>query len=104
MAAVQRARDASLAEALAAAGKDHGAVLIAGAGHVRKDRGVPAWLAALAPGKRVASLAWREVMAGASDPATMELPFDMVWFTPRVDDRDPCEGIEQKLERRPAKD
>lgn len=36
---VQRARDAQMAESLATAGQQDGAVLIAGAGHVRRDYG-----------------------------------------------------------------
>src|SRR5206468_4992922 len=38
---VQWARDARMAEALVRAGQRDGAILIAGAGHVRTDRGVP---------------------------------------------------------------
>ena len=46
MVLVQRVRDALLAERLhAGAARGHGALLIAGAGHVRRDRGVPAQLA-----------------------------------------------------------
>jgi hypothetical protein len=27
------------------------------------------------------------------------LPFDYVWFTPRVDDEDPCEKFKSQLDR-----
>ena len=101
----QWARDARMAEALARAGGPDGAVLIAGAGHVRKDRGVPAHLARHAPGTTVASLALLEVEARATAPADYAarfdgaLPFDYIWFTPRIDDVDPCETFKKSLEQ-----
>jgi uncharacterized iron-regulated protein len=101
----QWARDARMAEALARAGGRDGAVLIAGAGHARRDRGVPAHLARHAPGTTVASLALVEVDAGAPAPADYAarfdgtLPFDYVWFTPRADDADPCEKFKKSLEQ-----
>ncbi len=104
MVAVQRARDAWMAARLAAAEAD-GAVLVAGAGHVRRDRGVPAALERRRPGARVHSIAFLEVRAGADDPAAYaerfggHLPFHAVWFTPRVDDLDPCRKFQRALER-----
>ena len=98
MIAVQRARDAQMADRLAAAGGD-GAVLIAGAGHVRTDRGVPAFLAALVPGARVGSVAFVEVSPDAPSPEAYAMPVDYLWFTPRWDDTDPCERFRQPLER-----
>ncbi len=98
MVAAQRARDAQMARSLAEAATADGGLLIAGAGHVRTDRGVPVDLAALAPGARVLSVAFVEVRDDRRDPGTYAerfgaatLPFDFVWFTPRVEDRDPCE-------------
>jgi len=106
MITVQRARDAHMADSLAAAGQPDGAVLIAGTGHVRKDRGVPAFLAIRTPQATVASVAFLEVSTGetaigayAARFGLGPLPFDYVWFTPRVDDRDPCEQFEQDLKR-----
>jgi uncharacterized iron-regulated protein len=90
--AVQRARDAHMAAALRDAGGD-GAVLITGTGHVRRDMGVPRSL----PAAEVVSLAFLEVTAGTT--AVPALPFDYVWFTPRVDDRDPCERFRKELQR-----
>jgi uncharacterized iron-regulated protein len=90
--AVQRARDAHMAAALREAGGD-GAVLIAGAGHVRRDMGVPRSL----PGADVVSLAFVEVTTGTTTPPA--LPFDYVWFTPRVDERDPCDSFRKDLQR-----
>lgn len=96
MVTAQRARDAAMAERMAAAGGD-GAVLIAGAGHVRSDRGVPIYLAARAPGAAVASLAFVEVANGRTTPAdyaerfgAARLPFDYMWFTTRADEVDHC--------------
>jgi uncharacterized iron-regulated protein len=98
MVAAQRARDAQIARSLAEAATADGGLLIAGAGHVRTDRGVPVVLAALAPGARVLSVTFVEVSDDRREPRSYAerfgvsaLPFDFVWFTPRVDDRDPCE-------------
>jgi uncharacterized iron-regulated protein len=106
MIAVQRARDAQMADRLAAAATRGGGVLIAGVGHVRTDRGVPAFLAQLAPGARAASLAFLEVQPDATRPEDYANSFgratllvDYVWFTPRADDQDPCEKYRRPLER-----
>lgn len=106
MIAVQRARDVRMAESLAASGLEDGAMLIAGAGHVRKDRGIPVSLAARAPGATVSSLAFVEVSEGEDRPQAYAarfrrraLPFDYAWFTPRVDDLDPCEKFGEQLKR-----
>jgi len=100
MVAVQRARDAQMADALAIAGERDGAVLVAGAGHVRKDSGVPAVLAVRSPGERVVAVAFVEVRDGRDDPAAYaERPVDFLWFTARVDDVDPCERFRESLER-----
>jgi uncharacterized iron-regulated protein len=86
---VQRARDAMMADRLAVASGRAGGILIAGNRHVRKDRGVPWYLARLEPGARVVSVALLEVQDDLRGPPRA-LPYDYVWFTPRVDDRDPC--------------
>lgn len=107
---VQRARDATLAGSLAATTGRDGAVLIAGAGHARNDRGVPAALLLRAPGARVLSVAFIEVsvdtdkaQAGprsyAENFGSPALPFDFVWFTPRVDNLDPCEKFKESLKK-----
>ena len=98
MALAQHARDAQMAKVLGGAGggANDGAVLIAGGGHARLDRGVPYYLALDAPGVTVASLVFREVRHGDADPkayVTEEGPFDYVWFTPRGSDEDPCAGF-----------
>ncbi|MEQ9489855.1 MAG: ChaN family lipoprotein [Alphaproteobacteria bacterium] len=100
MAAVQRLRDARLADAvLRATARGRPAVLIAGAGHVRKDRAVPLYLMQRVPGLVVISIAIREVDASETDPAAYagleksdgSVLYDYVIFTPRVDDDDPCD-------------
>jgi uncharacterized iron-regulated protein len=106
MVAAQRARDAQIAERLAAAAQPNGALLIAGNGHVRKDRGVPAFLELQAPGAPAASLAFLEVQRDEVEPQAYAayfgrgpFPVDYVWFTPRLDDTDPCEQYRVPLER-----
>lgn len=99
MALAQRARDAQMSKVLATAGASDGAVLIAGGGHARLDRGVPYYLALAAPGVTVASVVWREVRHGEAAPqayVSEEGPFDYVWFTPRVSDEDPCAAFHGK--------
>ena len=98
MVLAQRARDATLADRMLTVAGD-GAVLIAGNGHVRNDRGVPAYLRARDPMATVAVLAPLEVRDGATRPAEYTaafdggLPYDWVWFTPRTDAADPCKGF-----------
>ena len=106
MVPVQRAKDALMAESLIAAGDPDGAILIAGAGHVRNDYGVPVYLKAKAPSKRVISIAFVEVDKEKTEPQSYappntdgRLPFGYVWFTPRVDDEDPCEKFKFQLDR-----
>jgi uncharacterized iron-regulated protein len=77
------------------------AVLIAGGGHVRLDHAVPWHLRRLTPGKAVLALAIIEVEEGEDDPADYyEVSgFDFVWFTPRLDEIDPCEKFAEQLRR-----
>ncbi len=79
------------------------AVLIAGAGHARADWGVPMHLARLAPDTRIVTVGLVEVEKDVTDPASYGerfggwLAFDFIWFTPRVDDTDPCEVFAEQL-------
>lgn len=102
MALAQHARDAQMAAVLAQAGAE-GALLIAGAGHVRKDRGVPYYLALQAPGASVLSVAVQEVYGSRREPQDYlerhphsAPPFDYLWFTPRLSDDDPCAAFKTK--------
>jgi uncharacterized iron-regulated protein len=106
MSDVQRSRDAHMAIQLLEAGQSAGAVLIAGAGHVRKDRAVPWHLSRLAAGRTAATLSFVEVDRNRRapsdygiDPETNQPLFDYIWFTPRVDDVDPCAKNREQLER-----
>ena len=105
MVLAQKLRDAHMARRLeqAAKGAD-GAVLIAGNGHVRRDRGVPFHLAGcvsvgiveVQPSRRAAADYARGV-AGLG-PA-----FDYLWYTTRVDNVDPCERFREQLQRMRAR-
>lgn len=94
---VQRVRDATLADSLVRSGVP--AVLIAGAGHVRKDRGVPLYLGRRAPERRVLAIAFLEVGRAPEELQSLERAFDLIWWTPRVDDLDPCERFKEQLEK-----
>ena len=99
---VQRARDAMLADRLAAASGRAGGILIAGNGHVRTDRGVPWYLGRLKPAARTLSIGLVEVHDDLRR-APPDLPYDYVWFTPRVDaGQDPCAAHEGDLQRLPG--
>nr|WP_319390127.1 ChaN family lipoprotein [uncultured Cohaesibacter sp.] len=96
---MQRLKDAHMARAVRQAGTaDDLSILIAGNGHTRKDRGVPMFLA---PGKDVVSIALLEVVRDSNDPAAYPgfdpALYDFVWFTPRVDEIDPCEKFKEQL-------
>ena len=76
------------------------AVLIAGTGHTRRDRGVPRDLATHDANRPIVSVAFVEVERELKEPKAYaarwharELPFDFVWFTPRATDEDPCAGM-----------
>lgn len=108
MVLTQRARDATLASAMAEPGSGaQGAVLIAGSGHTRSDWGVPARLRTLDAARSLLSLAFLEVSADETEAAAYGqvfgvdiLPFDLVWFTPRLDDGDPCTGLAENFKKR----
>jgi uncharacterized iron-regulated protein len=96
MVLVQRVRDARLAERAFVEGERSGAVAIMGNGHARRDRGMPEAIAR-AYGGRVASIGLFEVRPALGGPegysadlGVKRLPFDFVWFTPRVSDEDHC--------------
>ena len=106
MVQVQRARDAQMAQSLIAAATADGAVLVAGAGHVRSDYGIPVYLMAKAPGRQVVSIAFVEVDELEPEPnkylpagAAGRAPFDYLWFTPRLDNEDACEKFKAQFEK-----
>jgi uncharacterized iron-regulated protein len=87
MVEAQRARDARLASVLKSA-----TVLITGAGHARRDRGVPLYLA----DSDLISIAFMEVEAGKTWPQdyfgsfASAASYDHLWFTSRAAREDPC--------------
>lgn len=87
----QRARDARMAEVLLRAPQG-GTVLVAGNGHVRRDRGVPLYLPAdtlvigiveVSPDARAPGEYLERELSGVAN-------YDYVWFTPRAARDDPC--------------
>jgi uncharacterized iron-regulated protein len=95
MATVQVARDAHMAWRQVLAGER--GVLILGAGHARRDRGVPRFLARLAPDARIAVVVFVERRPGASFPADYPEAqpgfADFVAVTDATERPDPCAGI-----------
>jgi uncharacterized iron-regulated protein len=87
MALAQRARDAALAAAMMAAPPGARVVLIAGNGHVRRDIGVPHYLAAAQAGD-IVSVGFLE--RGPDGATRADGPYDEAWFTEPVDRPDPC--------------
>lgn len=87
MVAVQRLRDARMAARLLEVAGTDGAVLVAGHGHVRRDHGVPWYLARHDGDRRVVSVALLgtdgvdDTVAAHAARAGGMLPFDYVWFT-----------------------
>ncbi len=120
----QRARDGEMTRVMiqgAALPGTDGAVLIAGNGHVRADRGVPWVLRHLIGGADadaevsalvVGVLEIPPDMPTAPTPADLRVsatpedgppPYDIVVFVPAVDDADPCETFRDQLERMRAR-
>ncbi|MAS05207.1 MAG: hypothetical protein CL534_11040 [Ahrensia sp.] len=103
MITVQQARDTAMATAMLDSGVEDGAVLIAGSGHARKDRGVPFVLAAREPDRSIVSIGMLEVRDGATDFADYldegetALPFDFVIFTAKANDIDHCAALKKQM-------
>ena len=97
MVAAQRARDAIMAQTLQAHAV---AVLIAGNGHVRRDFGVPHYLARHPPGDEVRVVGFIEADAAKPAPTdyvTAGAPeYDYIVFTARTPRPDPCETLRFK--------
>jgi len=97
MVETQRLRDASFAAAVLRA-RTRGewqVVLIAGSGHARTDRGVPAYLRAVAPELKIISIG--QIERETLDAATVRgRPFDFVRVTPPFDRPDPCANFKKR--------
>ena len=93
MARAQWVRDAVMAQLLRAHAA-RGAVLLAGTGHVRRDIGVPRWLADL-DAQAVLAVGFIEADADASAPN----PFDAVVSAVPAPRDDPCEAFKARPQR-----
>jgi uncharacterized iron-regulated protein len=100
LALAQRARDATLAEAMIPH-LERGVVAIVGRGHARRDLAVPIYLAHARSDLRVVSVGFVEVGPGLaslrsrlgefSDGGTHA--FDLAWLSPEQPREDPCKSI-----------
>lgn len=110
MARAQRARDATMADAVQRAARRHGlpVVLLAGNGHVRHDLGVPRHLRALRPAGAVVSVGFveRTPSDGTSGPMSLVTSrpgsgarYDLEVHGPAQRRADPCEGLRQRFQR-----
>lgn len=90
MLSVQLARDHSMAKSLLQT--NHGAALIAGAFHARKDLGFPVHLQQLDANKKLLSLAFVEADEAATQTQliTLAQQYDVIWVTPVHKRGDPC--------------
>lgn len=98
----QRLRDALMADA-AVSSIGRGIVAIVGSSHARRDIGMPLYLAARDPAAHIFSIGFVEVIPGLDEPETYETasasgnpPFDVIWFSSRVDRADPCADFGKK--------
>jgi uncharacterized iron-regulated protein len=104
----QRLRDALMADS-AISSIPIGVVGIVGSSHARRDIGLPLYFAARDPSARVFSIGFVEVADNIdpktynADSATGEAPFDVMWFTPRMERENPCANFVKPKESRRAK-
>ncbi len=104
---VQRAKDGSMADAMIRASGKFGAVLIAGNGHIRKDRGVPFVLRQnKARIQETHNLAIALVEASPQQPMFADYDFvskggealyDFIIFTPKFDRTDHCAAMREQF-------
>ena len=104
MVLTQFVKDAHMAWAISKSRKQKSVVLITGVGHVRKDWAIPFHLKRLIPNGTTATIAFLEVNHGGqavTDYSTNSeisgIPYDYIWFTPRVDVEDACEKFKKQL-------
>ncbi|MCB1420005.1 MAG: ChaN family lipoprotein [Notoacmeibacter sp.] len=98
MMTVQQARDGAMAAAMLEAG-DAGAILIAGAGHVREDRAAPAILERKAPSIDVLTIGLMELGTSTDIAGYLEdTRFDYIVLTPKADMTDHCAEMKKSME------
>lgn len=111
MISVQIARDLALANTLSRAAERDGAVLVAGAQHVRRDAGAPVHLTRMHPEASILSIGFVETLAAGkpgAQPDPIELAktsaHDILWFTDPGPDKDYCAGLAKRfgLKGKPA--
>lgn len=109
MAVAQRLRDGHMAQVMAdaALSANSGAVaLLAGNGHVRRDRGVPWYLRQMiekADERPLLAVGHVEVVAGKTDPHSYVdsvRQFSLVVFTPRKKRSDPCIAMRNRFKKK----
>ena len=99
----QRLKDALMVDS-AVSSIERGVVGIVGSSHARRDIGLPLYFAARDPKAQIISIGFVEVTPGKVNPyaytssATGDVPFDYVWFTPRMPREDPCAGVNMEAE------
>ncbi|MCI0507357.1 MAG: ChaN family lipoprotein [Gammaproteobacteria bacterium] len=105
----QRVRDAAIGNNLYTLKKSDtpAVVLVAGSGHIRKDRGAPMYLKAQDKTASILTIAWMEADEEGMDPKAYgtrwgrdTLPFDYVVFTPAADRPDPCEEMKKFMQHK----
>ncbi|MGI9483030.1 MAG: ChaN family lipoprotein, partial [Hyphomicrobiales bacterium] len=106
---VQRARDASLADAMLAASDKDGAILVTGSGHVRADFAVPYYLTARSAGDDWLAVQFVPVGDEEADPEkylqhkSIDPAKTISIFTPRVDDKDHCAELREHMSKKKKK-
>jgi uncharacterized iron-regulated protein len=107
---VQRARDGYMAKTMLSAKGGDGTVLIAGAGHVRRDWAVPRVIQRMSADAAMVAVAFIEVdpeQTVASEYIEaipgLQKPYDFIYFTPRADLTDHCAELEKHLKSKKAK-
>lgn len=96
MVSIQMGKDALFANKLTEKPENGKAILIAGNGHVRKDRGVPFYLARKAPLAKIQVLGLIE----DKNQMTLQDPFpqyDTVWITGSAEEKDYCKELRERF-------
>jgi uncharacterized iron-regulated protein len=94
---IQRARDAALLRGYQnEAALDGVTVFILGAGHARKEFGLPSLFRNTAPKTKIWSVGMQEAGAEPFPPGA----YDKVWITEKFDRPDPCNEMKKQIEKK----